>query len=152
MISPVMLVSLAGGLGLLAGLVVVVRWRLRHAADPLILRLIADAGAKAVPGMGRPDWQIIVDHLEVDDVKNVVVPLPKDQTLLESIGLPVIRGMEYQEAAYAELEKSWARLTEHVHEDKEDAEIAKRRLAEIKDRPETVIRGEELAKRLEALL
>ncbi len=52
----------------------------------------------------------IVDHLEVDDVKNVVVPLPIDRAILESVGLPVIKGMEYQEAAYAEREKSWTEL------------------------------------------
>ena len=63
--SPVMLMSLAGGFGLLAGVVGLVRWRLRHAADPLILRLIAEAGAKAVPGMGRPDWQIIARRGEL---------------------------------------------------------------------------------------
>lgn len=94
----------------------------------------------------------IVDHLEADDVKNIVVPLPKDRALLESIGLPVIRGMEYQEAAYGELEKSWALLREHVNEDADDEEVARRRLAEIAADPSLVVSGEELAKRLDEAL
>lgn len=48
----------------------------------------------------------IVDHIEPDDVKNVLVPVPDDRSEVERIGRPVIRGMELQEEAYAWLETS----------------------------------------------
>jgi type I restriction enzyme M protein len=94
----------------------------------------------------------IVDHLEVDDVKDVIVPLPEDRATLEAIGLPVIRAMELQEAAYLHLDESWARLSEQVSEDVDEVEIARKRLREIEDRPDLIISGEALAKELEALL
>lgn len=95
----------------------------------------------------------IVDHLEVDDVENIIVPVPTDQALLDSIGLPVIRGMEFQESAYAELEKSLTHLAAHMpSEDRDDAAIAAERLKEIQADPATVVRGAALAKRLEALV
>ena len=94
----------------------------------------------------------IVDHLEVDDVENIVVPVPQDRTLLESIGLPVIKGMEYQEAAHAEIKRSWALLTTEIEGDREDAKIAAERIHEIDQNPGNVVRGATLAKRLEALL
>lgn len=93
----------------------------------------------------------IVEHLEPADVKNVVVPIPQDRALLESIGLPVIKAMEYQEAAHGELSRSWAVLSTHVSEDADDATTAKERLEEAKKNPKSVIRGDELAKQLEAL-
>ncbi len=94
----------------------------------------------------------IVDHLEVDDVENIVVPVPQDRGLLEGIGLPVIKGMEYQEAAHAEIEQSWKLLTTEIEGDKEDAKVATARLQEIQQDPSKIVRGGELAKRLEALL
>lgn len=94
----------------------------------------------------------IVDHLEVDDVKNVVIPLPKDRALLESIGLPVIKGMQHQEAAYEELARSWGRLAPYVHEDASDAAIAAEVLAEIDRDPGMLITGKELRSRLKALV
>jgi type I restriction enzyme M protein len=48
----------------------------------------------------------IVDHIEPEDVKNVLVPVPTDRSVLEAVGLPVIRGIELQEQAFAELEQS----------------------------------------------
>jgi type I restriction enzyme M protein len=41
----------------------------------------------------------IVDHIEPEDVKQVIVPLPEDRTLLEEIGLRVIEAVQLQEAA-----------------------------------------------------
>lgn len=41
----------------------------------------------------------IVDHIEPDDVKKVLVPIPEDRELLERIGLRVIKAIELQEAA-----------------------------------------------------
>ena len=58
----------------------------------------------------------IVDHLEPDDVKNVIVPIPRDRKLIEDIGLPVIKSIELQEYAYAELESSRLLLAEEVGE------------------------------------
>jgi type I restriction enzyme M protein len=52
----------------------------------------------------------IVDHIEPDDVKNVLVPVPDDCAEVERIGLPVIRAIELQERAYAELEASRSAL------------------------------------------
>lgn len=95
----------------------------------------------------------IVDHLEVDDVENIIVPLPTDQPVLDSIGLPVIRGMEFQESAYAELERSLTHLNAYMpNEDRDDATIAAERLKEIEADPSTVVRGAALTKRLEALV
>jgi type I restriction enzyme M protein len=41
----------------------------------------------------------IVDHIEPDDVKQVIVPIPDSRERLEEIGLKVIRAVELQEAA-----------------------------------------------------
>lgn len=48
----------------------------------------------------------IVDHIEPDDVKQVLVPVPTDRSVLEQIGLPVIRGIELQEEAMGEMSRS----------------------------------------------
>jgi type I restriction enzyme M protein len=52
----------------------------------------------------------IVDHIEPEHVKHVLVPVPEDRSVLESIGLPVIRSIELQEQAQKELESSMAAL------------------------------------------
>ncbi len=41
----------------------------------------------------------IVDHIEPDDVKQVMIPIPEDRALLERIGLKVIEAVRLQEAA-----------------------------------------------------
>lgn len=56
----------------------------------------------------------IVDHIEPDEVRNVLVPIPTDRKLLEDIGLPVIRCMNLQEEALAALDGSRTRLAEAV--------------------------------------
>lgn len=95
----------------------------------------------------------IVDHLEPDDVKNVLVPVPENRELLEQIGIPVIRAMEFQEYAFAESESSRLHLAEEMgefaEEDRRDAEIARQRLRELRDKPELLITGDELRERLE---
>lgn len=52
----------------------------------------------------------IVDHIEPDDVRRVLIPVPTDRADLEQIGLPVIRSIELQEQAQAELDQSEAAL------------------------------------------
>jgi type I restriction enzyme M protein len=56
----------------------------------------------------------IVDHIEPDHVKGVFVPIPEDRELLEEIGLPVIRGIELQEQAQAEMNRSMTALVENL--------------------------------------
>lgn len=56
----------------------------------------------------------IVDHIEPDDVKGVVVPIPDDRSEIERIGLPVIRSIELQEEAQMELESSRTELAVSV--------------------------------------
>ncbi len=41
----------------------------------------------------------IVDHLEPEDVRQVLIPIPKDRQVLEEIGLRVIQAVEAQEKA-----------------------------------------------------
>ena len=41
----------------------------------------------------------IVDHLEPDDVKQVIIPLPWDRTVIEAVGNKVIEAVRLQEAA-----------------------------------------------------
>ena len=98
----------------------------------------------------------ILEHLEPDDVKNILVPVPNDRATLDEIGLPVIRAMQLQELAFAESENSRLVLAEEVgdfsSEDARDAELAKRRLEEIKNNPRLLIRRDELQKELEDLL
>jgi len=98
----------------------------------------------------------IVDHIEPEDVKDVLIPVPTDRQLLEAIGLPVIRAMQMHELAFADLEESRFLLTESIdersEEDARDIEIARKRLQEIVDDPSLLITGEELKSRLEALL
>jgi type I restriction enzyme M protein len=48
----------------------------------------------------------IVDHIEPDEVKQVLVPGPTDRALLERIGMPVIKSMEHREAAQAAVAES----------------------------------------------
>jgi len=94
----------------------------------------------------------IVDHLEPEDVKNVQIPIPEDRELTEAIGLPVIKSMQMQELAYAELENSRIELAEEMGEDIEDAEIARKRLGEIAADPGLLITGGDLATQLDELL
>lgn len=98
----------------------------------------------------------IVDHLEPDDVKNVLVPVPRDRAVLEGIGLPVIRSMQLQEVAFAESESSRLLLHEQLEddtiEDARDIEIARQRLEEIRSNPDLLISGDELKAALDELL
>ncbi len=59
----------------------------------------------------------IVDHIEPDDVKAVQVPVPTDREVLERIGMPVVRGMELQEEAYASFIESSRLLSEQLNDD-----------------------------------
>lgn len=54
----------------------------------------------------------IVEHIEPEDVKKILVPVPEDPKLLEAIGAPIIRSMELQEQAYIEQEISKMELAE----------------------------------------
>jgi type I restriction enzyme M protein len=54
----------------------------------------------------------IVDHIEPDDVKKLLVPIPRGQAALESIGLPMLRSMQLQEQAFIEQEISKIELAE----------------------------------------
>jgi type I restriction enzyme M protein len=56
----------------------------------------------------------IVDHIEPDDVKGVLIPLPDDRSEVQRIGLPVIRSIELQEQAQMELENSRDELAASV--------------------------------------
>lgn len=56
----------------------------------------------------------IVDHIEPDHVKSVLVPIPDDRWLLQKIGLPVIRGIELQEEARQEMSSSMTALAENL--------------------------------------
>ena len=96
----------------------------------------------------------IVDHLEPDDVKGVAVPIPDDRTLIEAIGLPVIKSMQLQEYAFAELEQSRVQLLESVDDDSDvdDASTARSRLKEIESDPSLLITGDALAKKLLELM
>jgi type I restriction enzyme M protein len=98
----------------------------------------------------------IVDHLEPDDVKNVLVPIPNNRQTLEEIGLPVIKAIKLQEFAFAEAESSRLALAEELddfnEEDARDAEIARARLQEIAADPSLLIEGDELKARLNELL
>lgn len=64
----------------------------------------------------------IVDHIEPEDVKNVLVSVPIDRGKLEQIGLPVIRSIELQEQAQMELDKSQAALAASTDGHAEPAE------------------------------
>ena len=98
----------------------------------------------------------IVDHLEPDDAKNVLVPIPKDRSVIEEIGLPVIKSMHLQEYAFAESENSRLALAEELgdftDEDASDAEIARERLEEISGNPDVLVEGAELEAQLNDLL
>lgn len=63
----------------------------------------------------------IVDHIEPDDAKNVLVPVPTDRGVLEAIGLPVIRGVALQEEAYSEMESSRHALVAELREPLEES-------------------------------
>jgi type I restriction enzyme M protein len=58
----------------------------------------------------------IVDHIEPDHVKSVLVPIPEDRKLLEQIGLPVIRGVELQEQAQEAMDSSAVALAETMEQ------------------------------------
>ena len=67
----------------------------------------------------------IVDHLEPDDVKQVIVPIPKDRHVLEEIGRRVMEAVELQETANdldAQSRDLLAGALEEPPEPEEDAE------------------------------
>lgn len=100
----------------------------------------------------RNVYGAIVDHLEPKDVKEVLVPIPKSKKVLAAIGMPVIKSMYLQEYAYAQAENSRVLLAEELDEDARDAEIARRRLAELEADPENVLRGLDLEKKMQEWL
>jgi len=104
----------------------------------------------------RNIYGAIVDHLEPDDVKDLLVPIPSSRDMLESIGTPIIQAMQLQELAYAQLTVSRTRIAETfnmaVDEDERDGVIARQRLAEIAENPRLVVSGKALESRLRALL
>jgi type I restriction enzyme M protein len=57
-------------------------------------------------------YGVIIDHIEPEDAKKILVPIPKNQAALESIGLPMLRSMELQEQAFIEQEISKIELAE----------------------------------------
>lgn len=54
----------------------------------------------------------IVDHIEPDDVRRILIPVPTNRTDIEWIGLPVIRSIELQEQAQLQLDHSESALLE----------------------------------------
>lgn len=54
----------------------------------------------------------IVDHLEPSDVRQIFIPIPKNEDTLKAIALPMLRSMELQEQAYIEQELSKMELAE----------------------------------------
>lgn len=104
----------------------------------------------------RNVYGAIVDHLEPDDVKDVLVPVPTNRDVLEAIGMPIIQAMQLQELAYAQLTVSRTRIAETldmaVDEDERDGVVARRRLNEIAENPQLVVSGKALEARLRALL
>ena len=56
----------------------------------------------------------IVDHIEPDHVKDIRVPIPEDNAILDKIGLPVIRSIGLQERAREELAGSEAAFTDSL--------------------------------------
>ena len=61
----------------------------------------------------------IVDHLEPDDVKQVMVPLPEDREVIEEVGLGVIESVRLQEAA-SDLDGESRRRLSNVLESEEE--------------------------------
>ena len=96
----------------------------------------------------------IVDHLEPDDVKKVVVPIPNDRKLLEAIGLPVIKSMQLQEYAFAKLEQSRMQLLDSVDDgmDQHDAAVARLRLRELESDASLLLSGDALTRKLAELM
>jgi type I restriction enzyme M protein len=86
----------------------------------------------------------IVDHIEPDDVKNVLVPIPQDSSTIDAIGLPVIGGIELQERAQSLLDQSRHALAMSVAESaeteesqsREDFERLKSMVKELDSEPE----------------
>ena len=74
----------------------------------------------------------IVDHIEPNHVKQVVVPIPADETVLKRIGLGVIRAVEFQERA-ATLHRSSRRWLESALK-RENADELKARFSTLADR------------------
>ena len=104
----------------------------------------------------RNIYGAIVDHLEPDDVKDVLVPIPDRRDLLEGIGTPIIQAMQLQELAYAQMTVSRTRIAETFNmaadEDEMDAIVARKRLAEIAENPRSVVTGKALESKLRELL
>jgi len=97
----------------------------------------------------RNVYGAIVDHIEPDDVKAVLVPIPMDRSVIETVGLPVIQGIRYQESAYTEIERSRQNLFTLIeNEDAIDAKVAARRLSEIKLDATKLVKGNQLEIRL----
>ena len=67
----------------------------------------------------------IVDHLEPSDVREVLVPLPEDRTIIEDVGLRVIEAVRLQETAGSLDLEANRKLTELLGaEASEDADTA----------------------------
>ena len=76
----------------------------------------------------------IVDHLEPDDVKQVMVPLPEDRKAIEDVGVKMIESVRLQEAA-SELDSESKRELAEVLESEAPDEADE-------DKGEGITRGE----------
>lgn len=54
----------------------------------------------------------IVDHVEPHQLRDILVPIPIDHSVIESVGLPIIQSVEMQEATHAMLHIAECRLEE----------------------------------------
>lgn len=73
----------------------------------------------------------IVDHIEPDDVKQVIVPIPDNPELLEAIGLKVIEAVQLQEAATDLDTDSSDRLVMAISSTGEEARSKQIRMAKV---------------------
>lgn len=93
----------------------------------------------------------IVDHVEPKDVKQIIVPVPSDESVLKAIGLRVLSGIKLQEKAAIHMTESQALLAESMKADQLDGQIARMRLEEIERDPSKLVRGRSLNDELDSL-
>lgn len=98
----------------------------------------------------------VVDEITEDHARGIMVPVPKSkehQELVSSINSIAIQSTRKKEDAIDLAEdavQTFGDLLAGIQ--REDAKVARKRLNEMKDHPESLIKGEKLKKRLDDLL
>ncbi len=124
--------------------------------DDVRLRALVFAFLRSQSGQDqllRNEYGTVQQHLEPQHIADVQLPLPDDTAKMDELLGTVTAALEAHEQSIEMAGMADAQISEllHMTEDEIDAEIAVKRLSEIRSDPKTLVKGRALAETLAAL-